>query len=362
MKNEVKGNRRNRKNEEGSALVTALLISSLLLVASAGLIFEASMNSLNVTDAVAEQQAFSAAESGIQSPIHILRCQKNASPGCADVVPNPLIVPSASPTDPANQIDYIKALNPTIADTPSDASTVSRLSRWINYNTTCRTANDCVPLNQPGYAYSLTISDPDNTNRYGSWSMSGRLYDNDGTSQTIKTYNRDSTGTVTPNDTMRITYTPPSAVVNQDMRAGTVSMNYGTFNITTGGLGAIVPTDNRFEIVVSVTKPFQVTKVIRGWIKATTVRSVPPVILFDSRTLTLAGSELTISLSTSPSTGWSAPFQPPSPAVGYQGTPSLNYDNIVGGTISQFEPIRLLITSTGYGPRGSKKQLQAIIQ
>jgi hypothetical protein len=43
------------------------------------------MNAANVTDAIAEQQAYHAAESGIQSAVHILRCQKNANPGCEDV-------------------------------------------------------------------------------------------------------------------------------------------------------------------------------------------------------------------------------------------------------------------------------------
>ncbi len=58
-----------RKNERGAALVMVLMISFLLLVAVTALLLEASMNTANVTDATAEEQAYYAAESGIQSVV-----------------------------------------------------------------------------------------------------------------------------------------------------------------------------------------------------------------------------------------------------------------------------------------------------
>src|SRR5215217_7037957 len=118
---------RNRDSEKGSALVMALLICFLLLVASAGLLLESSMNTQNVTDAIAEEQAYHAAESGIQSAVHVLRCQKNQNPGCADVRANPLIVPSASPTASPNQIDYKKALDPLTSNTTGQTADPPRL-------------------------------------------------------------------------------------------------------------------------------------------------------------------------------------------------------------------------------------------
>src|SRR6476646_10422624 len=167
----LKINNKDRKNEKGAAMIMALLVSFLLLVASAGLLLEASMNSANVTDAVAEQQAYHAAESGIQSAIHILRCQKNDSAACADVRANPLIVPSASPTASPNQINYTKAVDPTIS---SVVGTRRDLSRWINYNRTCGTALlPCSELNTPGYSFALDITDPDNTNSNVSFTMFG---------------------------------------------------------------------------------------------------------------------------------------------------------------------------------------------
>ncbi len=151
-----------REGEKGAAMIMALLVSFLLLTASAGLLLESSMNAANITDAVAEQQAYHAAESGIQSAVHVLRCQKNTNPGCSDIVANPLIVPAASPTAPVNQINYTKAVNPLTSNTTGQETDVPRLSRWLNYNDTCG-ADDalCVALNEPGYAYSLEVDDPD---------------------------------------------------------------------------------------------------------------------------------------------------------------------------------------------------------
>ena len=120
-----------REKEKGAAMIMALLVSFLLLTASAGLLLESSMNAANVTDAVSEQQAYHAAESGIQSAVHVLRCQKNSNPGCADIRATPLIVPSASPTAPLNQINYTKAVDPLTSNTTGQETDVPRLSRWL---------------------------------------------------------------------------------------------------------------------------------------------------------------------------------------------------------------------------------------
>src|SRR4029078_12933466 len=49
------------------------------------------------------------------------------------------------------------------------------------------------------------------------------------------------------------------------------------------------------------------------------------------------------------------------PLMGYKAQPSLGANNIAG-MMTAPEPVSLLIKSTGYGPRGAKKELQAIIQ
>src|SRR5688500_17989840 len=89
-----------RKSERGAALVMVVLISFLLLVASAGLLLVVATNTSNVTDSTAEQQAYNAAESGIQSAINVMR---------GNTPPNPLFDSSKPATDPANRIDFKKA-------------------------------------------------------------------------------------------------------------------------------------------------------------------------------------------------------------------------------------------------------------
>src|SRR5438270_10739158 len=90
-----------RSGEKGAAMVMALMISFLLLAASAGLLLESSLNTQNVSDITAEQEAYNAAESGIQSAVNVLR---------GNVVPSPLIDSSKPATDDANKINFVKAL------------------------------------------------------------------------------------------------------------------------------------------------------------------------------------------------------------------------------------------------------------
>ncbi|MDQ3322793.1 MAG: hypothetical protein M3525_10265 [Acidobacteriota bacterium] len=73
MENNKTRKTKNRENEKGAVMVMVLLISFLLLIASAGILLETTMNTANVSDATADQQAYNAAESGIQSAIYVLR-------------------------------------------------------------------------------------------------------------------------------------------------------------------------------------------------------------------------------------------------------------------------------------------------
>src|SRR5215218_11056770 len=91
-----------RKGERGAALIAVLMISFLLMVAVAALLLEASLNTSNVTDATAEEQAYYAAESGIQSVLNVLRGNT--------VLADSLRLDTTKPaTDTANKIDYFKA-------------------------------------------------------------------------------------------------------------------------------------------------------------------------------------------------------------------------------------------------------------
>ena len=324
----------------------ALMMSFLLLIASAGLLLESALNTQNVTDATAEQQAYNAAESGIQSAINVLR---------GNTIPSPLLDASKPATDPANKINFVKALSLNTSNKSTDTASFPRMSRWIGYDTSCpdRVVLGGVACNtQTGYAYSLSISDPDNTGSVVSFNTTGsRLFDSDTGNPMRKTY---GTGA----DTITVTYVPKSAI-NLNVSSGPGSTDYGTFVVTKTGNGATIPAFNRFEIKINMTRPYAETRLIRGYIETNTAPGNAPKIIFDAQTFTLMGSVMTLNFA------WGSPANVavlgPPQRYGYEAGTSFG-DNVLTGTITSAEPTRLLLRSTGFGPRGARKRLEAIIQ
>lgn len=344
---------RDRKGEKGAALVMALMVSFLLLVASAGLLLETTTNTMNVTDATAEQQAFNAAESGIQAAVFVLR--DNVT------LPDSLRIDTSKPaTDKANRIDYLKALQPAQSNlTTTGLDAVPRMSRWMNYAGTNR-----VGMNSSGFSYALEISDPDHTGALVNYYAVGKLTENSG-DPTEKLYGDTTNG-------IRVKYiSQPSVQV--DTTPGTASANFGSIRITKYGNGAQILNYNRLEIDIFMTVPYAGNRVLRGWIKPNTCSSgvcTTPNIQFDSKTFTLQGSKIvllttggnTVSNTWSPDpvqTGVPSGFSSNLTVPSSSGTPT---DSVINGTFSSPEPIRLLVRSTGYGPRGSTKILEAIIR
>lgn len=331
-----------RKNERGAALVTVLMISFLLIVAATALLLEASMNTANITDATAEEQAYYAAESGIQTVVNVLR---------GNTVPSPLIDPLKPATDPVNRINYAKASKLATSNKTGDTSAESRLSRWIEYDlvntdrvilsstsTTGYTKRD-------GFAFKVTVEDPDNPDKTVSYNTSGKI--NNQTSS--KTWSD-------AGDNLTISYESTS-VNNLDVSYDAANTEFGKFVITGSGT---IPERVRFAINVNMTKPYTAVKVIRGFIEAGTVisNSVGTVkIFYDSEVFVLMGSAITLTSGVPVD----QPFR-----VGYEVTPNPSNVNagqtVVAASMTAPEPNRLVIRSTGFGPRGAMKQLEAVIQ
>ena len=349
-----------RKNERGAALVTVLMISFLLLVAVSALLLETSMNTANVTDATAEEQAYYAAESGIQTVLNVLRGNACPDPSVpAKCFPNPLIDPSKPATDPANKIDYFKAINLSTSNVNGD-TTEPRLSRWLTYDTTYpdritllgSTADGTqIPYSpKTGFAYKIRLENPDNT-------------DNKIVYTTVGNIDKVAASQITGG--LKITYIPyipPSGGL--DVSTGINNTNFGSFDFT--GTGTVT-TRIRFTINVNMTKPYLASKTIRGYIEAgdvaatsagTTVR-----IFYDSKVYVLSGSTITLAdvNPTGVDIADTSPLADGTYRVGYQVTPILPTTPIKG-TMTAPEPTRIIIHSTGFGPRGAQKQLEAVIQ
>ncbi|MGC2235492.1 MAG: hypothetical protein WA584_04995 [Pyrinomonadaceae bacterium] len=334
--------KKGRESERGAALVTVLLISLLLLAAGSVLLLEASLNTVNVTDATAEQQAYNAAESGIQSALDVLR---------GNVPASPLFDTSKPATDPVNRIDFKKAINLSYSNAGGDTSTDARLSRWITYSatnpdrvtlgTTTTGATTYNPAS--GFAYSIAISDPDNTTNVITYRTSGSI---NGAGSSI-TFGSGSNSTV-------VSYVPkPTTVL--DVSSGSANTDFGKFAVVKTGSAAITRT--RFVITVFMTAPYNSYKEIRGYIEA----GSPPGnvnFLYDSKIFNFNGSTMTIN---TPDNNYiSQPNSTPR-RFGYLVSGVVGNNDLLG-SMTPAEPIRLLIRSTGYGPRNAKKQLEAIVQ
>lgn len=335
-----------RENEKGAALVMVIMITLLLLAAVGGLLLEVSTNTANVTDSTAEQQAYNAAESGIQSAINVLR---------GNTPPDPLFNTS-NPASVDNKINFRKAVSLSKSNLSTDTSGAARLSRWMKYNYTPSGATqaDRIKLNEGyeprnGYAFAVEVLDPDNTGEIISHQVANSLgvykvfYDNSAPTAPWKQSITVGSGS----STAVISYTPPTTnpTTNLDVTSGSANTNFGKFTVSSSATSIYIDDDVRFKLTVKMIAPYQATKEIRGWIKKGTYSATTPILFeFDSSLSTLMGSTITLA------------SNPISLSLGTASSQTIN------ANMTQAEPYRVVVRSTGYGPRGAKKILEATIQ
>jgi len=141
-----------KKGERGSALLTVLFISTLLLAAGGALILVTGTASRTAIDATAEMQAYYSAEAGLEATLNVLR---------GNVAPN-----GAMPA--GTKISFRNAVTLASSNLTTDGSATPRLSAWLTYNYTPTGAPrpDRVTLTAgytalTGLAYSVDLRDPD---------------------------------------------------------------------------------------------------------------------------------------------------------------------------------------------------------
>ncbi len=129
-----------RHGERGAALVTSILISTLLLTVAGAVILTSGMSATTAIESTAEVQAYYGAESGLEATLNVLR---------GNVAPR-----SGIPT--GTRMGYRNAVELSKANLPSDHSTTSRLSGWLDYGSDGR-----VSPSGANFSYAVTVSDPD---------------------------------------------------------------------------------------------------------------------------------------------------------------------------------------------------------
>jgi len=140
-----------RKNERGAALLTSLMVATLLLAAGGALIQITSMSASNAIDSTAEAQAYYGAEAGLQAALNALR--GNAAHTAS-------ALPSGMST-----INFLNAVVPGFSnDCPNgaggDPSTVARLSRWLPYSNTQTAGTRVTVGTSPTIQYDVVVSLP----------------------------------------------------------------------------------------------------------------------------------------------------------------------------------------------------------
>jgi hypothetical protein len=128
-----------RHNERGAALITSIMISTLLLTISGAIILTTSMSATTTIESTAEVQAYYGAESGLEAALNVIRGNVAPQAGMATNV----------------RMGLRNAVSTATANLPTDNSAISSLSGWLPYN------NGRVTPAGASYSYSLTVTDPD---------------------------------------------------------------------------------------------------------------------------------------------------------------------------------------------------------
>ncbi len=301
--------------ERGAAMVTVILISILLVTASVAMLIAVGANTRNTTDVLAETKAYYAAESGIQATINVLRNNSTA--------------------------------------TYSGAAADPDLSTWLNYDWPTSGAPDRIVIGDTpadytanlGTAYSIWAVDPDNTGASLTFSTSGVFLSGGTISGNGKTI-------YYPNETAsprtEITFTDAAATVHNF----TSNPVLGTFSKVDVGTGATIPAGIalKFRIDYLLLAPRIGVKSIWGSITQTS-STAPKVVRFQSQDHYLLGSHIELCSASSGGPGCTDVI------FDLGTTPSTLY-----AFITALQPYRLKVVSTGYGPHGAVKKLEAILQ
>src|SRR5438270_6625901 len=133
MKTKAENPRAARDGERGAALITALLVSMLLLAAGGALLVTTGMTAGNAVDTTAEAQAYYAAESGLEATLSVVRG-------------------NVPPTSSGLQANFRNL----ICGTATLCTNSGDLSLWLP-----RTDGVVKISDTPQLAFTVTVSDPD---------------------------------------------------------------------------------------------------------------------------------------------------------------------------------------------------------
>ena len=339
MPNKVMHARKNhggtREDQRGAALVTAILVSFLVLTLASALLLTTNMSTTNAISSTDEIQAYYAAEAGLQATLNVLR---------GNVAPHP---------DDGTKMNFRNAINVATSNNPSSGE---QLSRWLVYNYPSTGTPHRVTLSTEdnGMAFKvLSIEDPDNSTHVVYYTAGAFNGGTPSTSPSTATFNGGS-GTVkliyTPQTSTDIT-TNPSPALGTLQFSGVKANTSIDFSLTTNQTILTLQISVTSPSSMAGSLPFSVAvkAKLRGTISSTastvyldfnsaSIEIPPPGTIF-TPVLTASGTPPIYSLSL--------------PADGTIRT--------IQTAVTPGEPGRLIVKVQGYGPHGAYKNLQAMV-
>jgi Tfp pilus assembly protein PilX len=300
--------------ESGAALVTVLFISVLLVTASVAMLTATGANSKNTTDVLSETKAYYAAETGIQAAVNVLR---NTSP---------MVTYSAAANNPS-------------------------LSNWLTYS-----GGQVGIGTGTGTGYSLSVTNPDaNAVAYNTGakflSVSGCPNCVSGDGRTVTVPDPAAFPGATPRFELTVSEVSSTSPTLPNTLVGTFALAKVPDPNNPSANPPKIP-DTTFRIDYRLSSPRFGVASIYGTLTQANASS-PAVLSFQSHDYKLLGSTLTL-CNVSGSCGlqsFNLGIDSPPLQVLVNATPAFSP-----------EPYRLKIVSTGYGPAGAVKQLEAIVR
>jgi hypothetical protein len=320
-------------NERGAALVTMLMISLLLLTAGGILIATTTMSAGNAIDSTAEMQAYYVAEAGMQSALNVLR--GNAQP---------LVVAT-------DRMSFRAATIPDVSNGPGNTGSL-RLAGWLPYNS--RTdPGSLVPVTIGAVVggYRVTIENLDPDSHIVEYSTTGWIEGSDAATPSQRTF-----GTVGGADEVTIRYTGQAATTltpNPHVYPLTLDSGLGSFVIerplTSIQDGVVIPKTS-FDLTITQTRPWAASTTFEATFEGTVnLASTTLKVTFKRPSMKADGTTYALNLGGA---------NPQVLDLTYTLSPATT---AVQARVTSPDPKRLLLTSFGFGPRGSEKRLEMLL-
>lgn len=338
-----------RDDERGAALITMLLVATLILTAGFTLIASTASVAINAFDSITERQSYYAAEAGLQAALNVLR--GNMQPDGAVTAGTKINFRSATLPDLSNGAGRSGG-NTAVCDNTAAGTSRCRLAGWLPYADPAN-ANSNIALAN-GTAFRVSAYDPDNSQNV-TFSTSGTFTPLGGLPivTTVADGGRSLLIGVVPNQ-IKVEYVPPATTTLMNALPSAAT-NFGSFRVTGTSLVALPASTNlaKFNLTISQSAPWQASTTFKTTLVTPAAAACPAeqfFLLFDKVKMTADGT----SFSQTSLNVQSQLLLPCAAGIG-PGTAQMQ------GTVTAPEPKQLVIRSLGFGPKWSQKRLELTV-